>query len=360
MRAPVCRMACGLAASALLLAANLANAGVVWESYRNNTSGGNNNDPLNFTTIVNGVGASGLGWSLISGDYLDYFNGSDTAEWTNVPLPSLTTGQALVVQARRGNTEAPQGFRIELWNAGSGFSGSPVSTLTAAHFRKTNWGGSGTDDYAWSHGVAIGSYTPGNYDIRITSLDSTANPEFGATVGSHLRGLGVRTYAVFSGPSTTVEAENFAFYSNTVGLATAEPANANSVAGWLDNKITGSNWADYQLFNPSGAPVVVGASAFVRHNMGGNATLTLSSVDQYGNVSALTTVTIPSTGWAGTPFFDRLSAGTFVLQPGLNTIRLSSDIPIHIDSFTLAVPEPATASMLLLAATGMLRRRRAA
>jgi hypothetical protein len=359
---------------ALVAATSTAVAGTIQQSTRNYTPGnsvGGGFDPINYNALAQANNNNGgTGWVIVGSDYADFFDASNTIEWNNVAVPALTSGQALVVQSRRGNNDGPQGYKVDLFTPGSGY-GTPVATLFGASYRRTDWSGTAANDFNWTHAplsVVSGSYTSGsNYDVRITSQNSgnSGNAELGSNAGSHLRSFGVRTYDTLGAVNVpkTFEITSFAFanFSNRNGVA----QDANSVGLWLDNVTNGNlgtltgDWIDYQIFNDSATPSIADVSAFVRHGTGSDRTLGVINVDQYGNLSLLTSIVIPSTGWQGTNFFDRTAAGSITLQPGLNTLRFISDGPIHIDSFTLTViPEPMTLGLATAIASTLLLRRR--
>lgn len=314
--------------------------------------------PGSVTDVVTGAGNSGgSGWGYqASEQYLDYFNDNDTVTFDNVTIPVLAGGSVLATQGRdgtAGGARDPQGYRIELFTPGSGYAGSPLHTLVSERFRSTSYG---PGSWALSH--VQGGGISGTFDIRVTSLNQSNDPDYGANAGSHFRGLVAYTPGGMLSEGVTVFQDSSYAYGNG-GKGFSGPS-ANSSGTFMDNQITGGAWLDYDVFNPFTDLAPVSISVRYRHGMGSDQNFNLSLVDEDGDVTLLTSIALPTTGW-GDNFTDSVVSSTFNLPAGFSAIRVNSSGPIHYDYMSVTVvPEPATYAAIIGVLVGLfaLTRRR--
>lgn len=314
--------------------------------------------PGSIIDVATGANNSGgSGWGYQAGEqFLDYFNDNDTVTYDNVTIPALSGGAVLATQGRDGTPGGgrdPQGYRIELFTPGSGYVGAPLHTFLSERYRSTSYGPGG-----WAVSQVQGLNVSGAFDIRVTSLNQTNDPDYGANAGGHFRGLVAYTPAGVLSEGTTILQDNQFAYGN--GNKSYAGPTANSSGTFMDNQLTGA-WIDYDVYNPFSELAPVSISVRYRHGMGSDQNFNLSLVDADGDVSSLTSLALPANGW-GANFVDSVVSSTFNLPSGFSTIRIGSSGPIHYDYMSVTVvPEPATYAAIigaLLGAFAIIRRRK--
>lgn len=304
-----------------------------------------------YTQLSNASAAiNGGGWGVQppreadGPQFADYFNDFDVITFTNVTIPAYAAGRNFALQTRAGGNNL-QRFTVDFLNPGTS---TVVHTYDVYRTRQTTWENDG-----WTYNVVSGA-AAGTFDVRVTNASS----------GGHFAGVGTFNSRVL-GASNTLYSTDYTWGDGSKWFNTPD---GNTTRQYLDNKFSNTpdnppsgtnngNWVDYEIFNPNGA-TPYSVSAFVRHGMGTNVTLHIESIDANGDITPLTTMVIPSTGWQGSDFYLRDAISSITLPQGFSNLRLWSDAPLHYDYMTLtAVPEPATLGLLGAAAVLMLRRR---
>ncbi len=200
---------------------------------------------------------------------------------------------------------------------GTGYT-TPVFTTNAFRYRNTGWQNS-----PYTYAPLSSAPPAGTYDIEVVNLSS----------GSHLDGLGLYTPTINIGSGPAVIQDNDLSYAN--GGKSFIPSDHPSGTGtYADNQFRGGDWFDYEVFNAGEAKTCI-FTAHARQNMGFPVNVNVKFVDADGDVATVfASATVANTGWARTEFFDYAS-GTFTLPKGYSVIRVNSDEPLHLDSFTI-------------------------